>query len=191
MHLSNKSVETRGPPRPLAGLPEPDPFTPTEFAAWRGMLRVHSSVMRELDRRLLHKHGLGIDAYGVLVTLVGGPNSRLTIGELGERRNLSPSGISRAVDKLARAGLVQRTTNPADARSLLAGLTPHGLNRLREAQITHHATVRELLLDQLDDHDIKKLGDIWEKAMPGAASSPVWPLQPDPADEATAAPANA
>src|SRR5258708_18488688 len=49
--------------------PEPEPFAPEEFAAWRGMLRVHSSVFRELDRRLLAEHGFGIDSYGVMITL--------------------------------------------------------------------------------------------------------------------------
>ena len=159
----------------LASPPEPNPFTPAQFAAWRGLLRVHSTVMRELDRRLLNAHGLGIDAYGVLVTMVGQPGSRMTIGELGERRNLSPSGISRSVDKLVKEELVERTTNPADARSLLVGLTAHGVQRLREAQVTHHATVRELLLDHLDERDIETLGELWEKAIPGTVSSPAWP----------------
>jgi DNA-binding MarR family transcriptional regulator len=131
--------------------------------------------MRELDRRLLRAHGLGIDAYGVLVTMVGQPGSRMTIGELGERRNLSPSGISRSVDKLVKEELVERTTNPADARSLLVGLTARGVLRLREAQVTHHATVRELLLDHLDERDIETLGELWEKAIPGTVSSPAWP----------------
>ena len=159
----------------LASPPEPNPFTPAQFGAWRGLLRVHSTVMRELDRRLLNAHGLGIDAYGVLVTMVGQPGSRMTIGELGERRNLSPSGISRSVDKLVKEELVERTTNPADARSLLVGLTAHGVQRLREAQVTHHATVRELLLDHLDERDIETLGELWEKAIPGTVSSPAWP----------------
>ena len=55
-------------------------------------------------------------------------------------------------------------------------LTPYGVQRLREAQVTHHPTVRELLLDHLDQHHIKMLGDIWEKAIPGSVSSPIWPL---------------
>ncbi len=160
----------------IVGPPEPDPFTPAEFDAWRGMLRVHTTVMRALDQRLQNAHGLGIDAYGLLITMVGQPGTPMTIGELGERRNLTPSGISRAVDKLTTAGLVQRTTNPADERSRLVGLTTQGLQRLREAQVTHHATVRELLLGNLGDRDIKTLGEIWEKAMPGAVSSPIWPI---------------
>jgi DNA-binding MarR family transcriptional regulator len=156
--------------------PEPDPFTPEEFAAWRGMLRVHSAVFRELDRQLLAEHGFGIDSYGVMITLVGAPSRRVPIGELGLRRNLSPSGISRSVDRLVKLGLVERANNPADGRSLLVGLTAKGLRRLREAQVSHHRIVREMLLSHLDRRDLKRLGDLWEKAMPGAISSPTWPL---------------
>ena len=156
--------------------PEPDPFTPEEFAAWRGMLRVHSAVFRELDHELLAEHGFGIDSYGVMVTLVGAPARRLPIGELGLRRNLSPSGISRSVDRLTKLGLVKRATNPDDGRSLLVGLTANGLRRLRDAQVTHHRIVREMLLSHFDRRDLKRLGELWEKAMPGAISSPTWPL---------------
>ncbi|HEY5143162.1 MAG TPA: MarR family transcriptional regulator [Solirubrobacteraceae bacterium] len=160
----------------LDGAPEPDPFTAGEFGAWRGMLRVHATIIRELERALLADHGFGVDAYGVLITLVSAPGGTLTIGDLGERRNLSPSGVSRSVDRLAKTGLVQRSANPADGRSLLIGLTPQGLARLRAAQVTHHTVVRGLLLDRLSERDLKRLGDLWEKAMPGSVSSPAWPL---------------
>jgi DNA-binding MarR family transcriptional regulator len=174
--MSNNSPDCPRSDGQIVGPPEPDPFTPAEFGVWRGMLRIHTTVMRALDHRLTHRHGLSVDAYGLLITMVGRPDTPMTIGELGERRNLTPSGISRAVDKLATAGLVERTTNPADERSRLVGLTTQGLQRLREAQVTHHATVRELLLGNLSDRDIKTLGQIWEKAMPGAVSSPIWPI---------------
>jgi DNA-binding MarR family transcriptional regulator len=163
-------------PSTLKEPPEPDPFTPEEFAAWRGMLRVHSAVFRELDRQLLADHGFGIDSYGVMITLVGAPARRLPIGELGLRRNLSPSGISRSVDRLTKLGLVERANNPDDGRSLLVGLTANGLRRLREAQVSHHRIVREMLLSHFDRRDLKRLGELWEKAMPGAISSPTWPL---------------
>ena len=62
-----------------------------------------------------------------MVTLVAAPGRRLPIGELGLRRNLGPSGISRSVDRLAKLGLLERATNPDDGRSLLVGLTGTGL----------------------------------------------------------------
>jgi len=172
---SSFGIESRGA-LDLDSAPEPNPLTPAEFGAWRGMLRVHATVFRALDRALLAGHGFGIDAYGVLITLVTAPGATLAIGELGERRNLTPSGVSRSVDRLAKIDLVERSTNPADGRSLLVGLTPHGLARLRAAQVTHHAVVRELLLDRLDERELKRLGELWERAMPGSLSSPVWPL---------------
>jgi DNA-binding MarR family transcriptional regulator len=163
-------------PTTLGEPPEPDPFTPEEFAAWRGMLRVHSAVFRELDRQLRAEHGFGIDSYGVMITLVGASGRRVSIGELGLRRNLSPSGISRSVDRLTKLGLVERAPNPDDRRGLLVGLTTNGLRRLREAQVTHHRIVREMLLAHFDRRDLKRLGELWEKAMPGAISSSTWPL---------------
>jgi DNA-binding MarR family transcriptional regulator len=171
---SNAGAARSGSPA-LDGPPEPHPFTPDQFGAWRGMLRVHTTVFRELDRRLLAEHGFGVDAYGVLITLVTAPAGRLPIGELGVQRNLSPSGVSRSVDRLGKAGLVKRTTNPGDARSQLVGLTHEGLARLRAAQVTHHAAIRELLLDHLSELDLERLCALWEKAMPGSVSSDSWP----------------
>lgn len=155
---------------------EPDPFTPAEFAAWRGMLRVHATVTRELDGRLRGEHGISLDAYGVLITLVTQTGEPLTLSDLAARRNLSPSGITRTVDRLAASGLVQRLPNPADGRSAFVTLTDVGLRKLREAQVTHHAVVRRLLFERLGAADIEALGKLWEKAVPGAVSSPVWPL---------------
>jgi DNA-binding MarR family transcriptional regulator len=175
--MSSNSPDSAESGLDLDAAPEPNPFTPTEFEAWRGMLRVHATVFRELDRALLADHGFGVDAYGVMITLVGAPEGKLAIGELGERINLSPSGVSRAVDRLTNSGLLERSANPADGRSLLVGLTGQGLGRLRDAQVTHHELVRRLLLDRLGEADLKRLAGLWEKAMPGSVSSPVWPLQ--------------
>lgn len=166
--MSNRSTHPHSPP-------EPDPFDDAEFAAWRGFLRVHTTVTRELDRRMSERHDLPLDAYGVLITLVTAPERRLTLKELGARRNLTASGITRSVDRLAQAGLVERRPNPDDGRSAFVVLTPVGLRRLREAQVTHHATVRELLFARLSPADVERLGKLWEKAIPGAVSSAAWP----------------
>ena len=173
--MSTNAGAERSSSLELDGPPEPDPLTPDQFGAWRGMLRVHTTIFRELDRRLLAEHGFGVDAYGVLITLVTAPAGTLPIGELGVQRNLSPSGVSRSVDRLAKTGLVQRATNPVDARSQLVRLTDDGLVRLRAAQVTHHAIVREMLLDHLAEGDVKRLCALWEKAMPGSVSSSSWP----------------
>jgi DNA-binding MarR family transcriptional regulator len=156
-------------------LPEPDPFSREEFLAWRGFLRVHAHVTGELDRRMTEAHGLSLDQYAVLITLVSAPGMALRMGELGARRLVSPSKISRVIDELERARLVKRTRDPEDGRSFLATMTPRGLRKLREAQVTHHAVVRERFLNGLSDRQVKELARIWNAAVPGVVGAEVWP----------------
>jgi len=156
-------------------IPEPDPMTAAEFAAWRGMLRLHAAVTRELERRLLDERDMSLGQYGILITLVGAPDRRLRMSELADRRLTHPSGITRMVDQLEREGLVAREADPNDGRSLHAVLTRRGLERLREAQLTHHAVARELYLGRLSQRDARQLAELFEKALPGVVSDEVWP----------------
>jgi DNA-binding MarR family transcriptional regulator len=156
-------------------LAEPDPFTREQFLAWRGFLRVHAHVTGELDRRMTEGHGLTLAQYGVLITLVSAPGMQLRMGELGARRLVSPSKISRVVDELEREQFVKRSRDPDDGRSFLATLTRRGLRRLREAQITHHAVVRERFLGGLSDREVNELAHIWDRAVPGVVDAEVWP----------------
>ena len=143
--------------------PEPDAFTDDEFRVWRGFLRTHRTVSDELNRRLEQAHDLTLLHYGVLITLVTDPDRRLRMTDLAERVLTSPSGMTRAVGRLAAEGLVERDRDPDDGRSFIVGLTPLGLTRLREAQVTHHACVRELLFHGLTDHDLQRLGAIYDR----------------------------
>jgi DNA-binding MarR family transcriptional regulator len=145
--------------------PEPEPFSTEEFAAWRGMLRLRETVTRAIDERLRAEHGLSIDDYGILITLVGQPDQRLRMSRLGDERLLTPSGITRAVARLEERGLLRRDQDPADGRAFFATLTPEGVRQLRAAQSTHHAIVRELYLSRLDPSEVAQLGAIFEKAV--------------------------
>jgi DNA-binding MarR family transcriptional regulator len=156
-------------------IPEPDPFTEAEFDAWRGLIRLRESVMREVDRRLDEADEISLDDYGVLITLVGQPEMRLRMSALGARRLLTPSGITRAVIRLEERGLVRREPDPEDRRASFAVLTLKGLAALRQAQRVHHATVRGLYLDQLNEREQRQLARLFEKALPGVVSSPEWP----------------
>lgn len=145
--------------------PEPDPFTPEEFAAWRGLLQLRETVARALDDRLRSAHGLSLDDYGILITLVGQPDQRQRMSQLGEQRLLTPSGITRAVVRLEKRGLLRRDQDSADRRAFHATLTAKGVKALREAQRTHHAIVRELYLSRLEASEVAQLGALFEKAV--------------------------
>lgn len=69
-----------------------------------------------------------MDVYDTLLALEEAPNQRLTMSELADRVVLSPSGVTRLVDRLVKQGLVKREANPDDGRSSFAAITPAGLN---------------------------------------------------------------
>jgi DNA-binding MarR family transcriptional regulator len=165
-------------------LPEPDAFTPAEFNAWRGLIRLREIAMREIDRRLRAHGDLSLADYGVLITLVSAPQLRLRMSDLGARRMLTPSGITRVVTRLEERGLIRREADPADGRASQAVLTRRGLAALRNAQVVHHATVRELYLKRLSPRELDRLAQLYEKAQPGVVSSPTWPSRPTAPDEA-------
>lgn len=165
----------RRPERWLEELPEPDAFTPEEFDAWRGLIRLRETAMREIDCRLGQEGLISLADYGVLITLVTAPGLRLRMSELGAQRMLTPSGITRVVVRLEEQGLVRREPDPADGRAAFAVLTRSGLEALRRAQVVHHATVRELYLDRLSSSELKRLARLFEKALPGVVSASAWP----------------
>ena len=79
------------------------------------------------------------------------------MSNLGAQRMLTPSGITRVVIRLEERGLVRREPDPADGRAAFAVLTKPGLEALRRAQVIHHATVRELYVGRLTQHELDRL----------------------------------
>lgn len=142
-------------------------LSPLELAAWRGFLRVHAALVRELDRELELEHDLPLTHYEVLLHLDSAPDHRLRMSELASSVLLSQSGITRLVDRLEREGLVERVPCPDDRRGLWAILTDAGRSRLAEARPTHLAGVRARFLDHFGDEELQGLSDAWERVRPG------------------------
>jgi DNA-binding MarR family transcriptional regulator len=125
------------------------------MSAWRSLLQAHASVIRRLETELTAEHGLSLPAYEVLVHLSEQPDRSQRMTELSAAALLSPSGVTRLVDKLQRDGLVRRRRCAADARVIYCELTDAGLKRLVEAYPTHLRGVREHLVDKLDRDDLR------------------------------------
>ena len=138
-----------------------------ELAAWRGMLKVHSALVKALDSELEAAHGLPLSSYEVLIYLRVAPGKRLRMAELADRTLLSRSGMTRLVDRLERDGLLRRDTCSSDARGCFAVLTERGEEVLVGARATHLAGVRRRFLAHLDPEDIAALGTAFNKVLAG------------------------
>jgi DNA-binding MarR family transcriptional regulator len=146
-------------------------LTPVELGAWRGLLRVHAALVRELDVELDAAHDLPLSSYDVLIYLRSAPGKRLRMAELADSVLLSRSGVTRLVDRLVRDGLIVRDTCESDGRGSFAVLTDAGEALLARARPTHLAGVRERFLRHFSDDELRTLAGYWERVKPGAAEA--------------------
>src|ERR1700741_1803202 len=112
-------------------------LTPTELGAWRGLLRVHTALVKALDAELTAAHKLPLSSYEVLLTLETAPGRKRRMAELADSVLLSRSGMTRLVDRLENDGLLLRDHCTDDGRGCYAVLTDKGAAALEQARHTH------------------------------------------------------
>lgn len=109
----------------------------------------HAAVCARLEAALQTSHGLSLRWYDVLLQLHAAPGGRLTMRELGRAVVISKSGLTGLVDRMARAGLVERSGDPDDRRVVHVTLTPAGDAVYRRARSDHRAAVAGHFLGHL------------------------------------------
>jgi DNA-binding MarR family transcriptional regulator len=142
---------------------------PHELGAWRGMLRVHSALVKALDAELLEAHGLPLTSYEVLINLQAAPGHRRRMAELADGVLLSRSGTTRLVDRLERDGLLARDTCDSDGRGCFAVLTDKGEELLSRARATHLDGVRDRFLRHFAQPELEQMAAWWDRVKPGAS----------------------
>ncbi|HEU0303028.1 MAG TPA: MarR family winged helix-turn-helix transcriptional regulator [Gaiellaceae bacterium] len=128
--------------------------------AFVGLLRSHAATTRELSAQLQAEHGLTISDYEALLHLSHADGNRLKRVELAERLILTPSGVTRLLEGLERAGYVEKGSCSTDARVTYAVLTEAGRRKLEEAAPSHVASVRALFEDRLDENELATLAEL-------------------------------
>jgi DNA-binding MarR family transcriptional regulator len=119
------------------------------LAAWRWLLLAHAAALHAIDAELSQSGHVPLAWYDVLLELNAAPGRRLRMSELGERVVLSRSRVSRIVDDMVAAGLVERVANPEDGRSSLAQLTDPGRAELRRAAPAYRSGIERHFLSLL------------------------------------------
>ena len=80
---------------------------------------------------------------------------------------LTRSGITRLVDGLVEACLIERVACTEDARVSYARLTDEGYSKLRDAGCTHIAGIQRLFLEHFSPEEIGQLSSLLSR-LPGA-----------------------
>ncbi len=123
--------------------------------AWEAVMTAHAVLLKEFESEDMWSN-VSMREYDVLYTLskCDGP---VRMGELGQSVLLSQPGLSRLVDRLVQRGLVRRTPDPADRRSVRVSLTEAGAARQKEVGRQHARSVRRALTSVLDAGELREL----------------------------------
>jgi DNA-binding MarR family transcriptional regulator len=89
------------------------------------IMRAHQILLSRVDAAL-SPLGLTFSRFEVLMLLDFSRSGRLPLGRIGERLQVHPASVTNAIDRLERAGLVERVAHPTDGRTTLAAITREG-----------------------------------------------------------------
>lgn len=100
--------------------------------AWGALARTHAAVSQRLQEALAQGDYPPLPWYEVLAAVAEAPDQRMRMGDLAEALVITRGGLTKLVDRLVKAGLLERTFCETDRRVSYATLLPAGMNLLAE-----------------------------------------------------------
>ena len=101
------------------------------LAAWRAFLNAHAQVTRRISRDLAAAGLPDLSWYDLLWAVYQRGEGGLRVNELAREVVLSPTAMSRFVDRVVAAGCVRREPDPQDRRALRIVIADDGVALLK------------------------------------------------------------
>jgi DNA-binding MarR family transcriptional regulator len=102
------------------------PFESLQQELWLNLSRT-AAMASHVVEQALRPHGLSPTQYNVLRILRGAGDQGLCQYEIGDRLVAQVPDVPRIIDRMQKAGWVQRVRGVADRRVVMTSLTPQGL----------------------------------------------------------------
>ena len=100
--------------------------------AWRSLARTHAAVSGRVQEALTEAGLPPLAWFDVLATVAEAERQAMKMGELAEALVITRGGLTKLVDRLVKAGLLERTFCETDRRVSYATLLPAGAELLNE-----------------------------------------------------------
>ncbi len=140
--------------------PEPRWLDESQQRSWRALVMGMTLLMDRLDDDLRDACGISLAEYEILVRLSERPGATMRMAQLADALGHSRSRVTHTVERMEKAGYVQRAATPEDGRGIVATLTPQGLELLQQAAPVHVAGVRSCVVDAVEPADFAALGRV-------------------------------
>jgi DNA-binding MarR family transcriptional regulator len=127
---------------------------------WVRLLRGGAALRRIFSAQLQQDHGLSINDYEALLVLSRADGGQLRRVDLAGELVLTASGVTRMLDGLERAGLVEKGVCESDARVTYAVLTDAGRELLARASADHTASVADVFAERFSPEELETLASL-------------------------------
>lgn len=137
-----------------------------EARIYKMFLRAHASIMRELESTLQNAEGISAPWLDVLTQLSLAEGQRMTHTRLSERLLIGGAGgITRLVDRMAKAGLIARRASRKDRRTSYVVLTEKGKEVFDRATEAGFSVVEERFTNHLRKDEIPAIRDFFKRVL--------------------------
>lgn len=138
-------------------------LSPAEQEHWRSFIAANLLLRDRLGRDLQQDSGLTFADYEILVRLSESPDHRMRMSELADLTLSSRSRLSHQIDRMQKAGYVDRQECADDRRGYFAVLTDAGYDTLVAAAPKHVDSVRRRIVDVLTPEEFAEFGRLNQK----------------------------
>jgi MarR family 2-MHQ and catechol resistance regulon transcriptional repressor len=107
------------------------------------VVEAYSGLGQQLGRSLEQQVGIPHTWFEVLLRISRADGGQISMGTLAQQVALTTGGITRLLDRMIAAELVERVPCPTDRRMYFAALTEKGRAKLDEAAKVHAANLRQ------------------------------------------------
>lgn len=136
------------------------PDDPTGLVAWLNLQQAARVLHERTEERLRQVTNLSWSEFELLWRLRLAAHGPLQMSEIATRLLTSPSGSTRIVDRLERAGLIQRETPAENRRVVLVSLTASGRDVVARAEMAMREVLAESFSAALSNEDAQALRGI-------------------------------
>lgn len=139
--------------------------------AWISLTQTHAAVTGRLQEALTSTELPPLPWFEVLATLQRAPEQRLKMGELAEALVITRGGLTKLVDRLIKAGLLERTFCETDRRVSYATLLPAGIELLEEMRPIVRAELASAFSAKLSVAQADELREMLDSIRGGACGT--------------------
>lgn len=126
------------------------------------LVEAHSQLGKQLGRSLEQEIGIPHAWFEVLLRISRADGGQVSMSSLAQQVALTGGGVTKLIDRMINAGLVERVPCPTDRRVSFAALTRKGRDTLRRASKVHARDLRRIF-NGFSERDLRALDGLLDR----------------------------